>query len=175
MTSQPLLCQFIGTVPRTMPREEEIEHSSIFDHQSLLIHSRSETTLYKTREWESGGLGRSVGWRATVSCVCVDQRHSDIVTETERRWNSIVHLWVRYWVRVASGLSPKKWLYMNRLICWKNKFLKFWWSAVYSLLIICSVCRVNKHYLLNKRPPCYISVKLLYVSGGTSTHHQEHM
>jgi len=62
LTSQPPPCQFKGTVIRTMPCEE-IEHSSVFDHQSLLVHSRekeadsivwksavhsrSETTLYK--------------------------------------------------------------------------------------------------------------------------------
>jgi len=36
---------------------------------------------------------------------------SNIVIETEWRRNCLVHLWARYWVWVASGLNPNKWMY----------------------------------------------------------------
>jgi len=91
MMSQFLLCQFKGTATRKMLCKKEIEHSSVFDHQSLLlhsrevadsgiwksaVHSRSETMLYKPVSSSEEAVDpwadeqRELRWRATVCVLC---------------------------------------------------------------------------------------------------------
>ena len=94
---------------------------------------------------------RYLGWRATAFAAA-----SDIVIEIERKRNSLVHLWARYWVRVASGLSPKNWIKRTDILKKKNYFLKFWWFLVFTTLLIIALLVFNKHcYSLIQMSFCY--------------------